>query len=98
MWDPSAVIAFVLMIGAVALGTHLSITAARSKKVTTSYLRLIIIIPTLLLISGLKMYAQIGSESLTFVFGAIIGYILGGRPLQVGSPAAEDKTDPSAES
>jgi hypothetical protein len=97
MWDPSATIAFVLMSGAVGLGAYLSITAARGKKVTASYLRLIIIIPALLLISGLKMYAQIGTESLTFVFGAIIGYILGGRPLQMGSPTAEAELDSSAE-
>ncbi len=97
MWDPAAVIAFVLMFGAVILGAYLSIAVLRMKKVTSSYLKLIIIVPTLLLITGLKVYAQIGSEALTFVLGAIVGYILGGQPLQIGSPSVEAKTDSSTE-
>ena len=97
MWDPAAIIALVLMSGAVLLGGYLSIIAARSKKVTASFLKLIIIMPTLLLITGLKVYAQIGSEALTFVLGAVVGYILGGQPLRIGSSSTEAKADAATE-
>ena len=97
MWDPSAIITLVSISGAVILGAILSIMVSRSGRVNASSLKLIIAIPALLLITGLKVYAQIGSDALTFVFGAIIGYILGGQPLQIGSPSAQTKVDSSTE-
>ena len=97
MWDPSAIITLVLIVGAVILGATLSIIVSRSGKVNASSLKLIIALPALLLITGLKVYAQIGSDALTFVFGAIIGYILGGQPLQMGSSSAQTQMDSSTE-
>lgn len=97
MWDPSAIMALVSIGGAVILGAILSYIVIRSGKVTAASLKLIVAIPALLLITGLKVYAQIGSDALTFVFGATLGYILGGQPLQIGSPAAPTKVDASLE-
>jgi ABC-type spermidine/putrescine transport system permease subunit II len=97
MWDPSAIIALVSILGAVILGGILSIIVSRNKKVNAFSLKLIIAIPALLLITGLKVYAQIGSDALTFVFGAIIGYILGGQPLQMVSPSGQPEVDSPTE-
>ena len=95
MWDPSAIIALASILGAVVLGGILSFMAIRgNKKINASILKLVIAIPALLLITGLKVYAQIGSDALTFVFGAIVGYIFGGQALQseAQSPSSESDT------
>lgn len=94
-WDPSAVMALVSILGAVILGATLSILAFFRGRVNASSLKFVIAVPSLLLIVGLKVYAQIGSDALTFVFGAVVGYILGGQPLQPNSKSDEEKADSS---
>lgn len=79
MWDPSAIMTFTSIIGAVLLAGILSIGAVRSGHINADSLKLAIAFPTLMLISGLTLYSKIGSDALTVVFGAVIGYVLGGR-------------------
>jgi hypothetical protein len=87
--------ALVSIAGALILGSILSIMASRRQRVSASSLKLTIAIPALLLIVGLKVYAQIGSDALTFVFGAVVGYILGGQPLQPRARPDEELSDSS---
>lgn len=88
MWDPSAVMTFASIISAVLLAGILSIGAVRSGNINAHSLKLAIAFPTLVLISGLTLYSKIGSDALTVVFGAVIGYVLGG---QVDKKAADGK-------
>ena len=73
--------AIVLVVASLAIALGATAATMRHGRLSEQSVRLIVALISLLLITGLKFYAQVGSEVVTFVFGAIIGYIFSGHPI-----------------
>jgi hypothetical protein len=90
-WDPSAVMAVTLVLGALAVSVAASFVAMRRGDIPDTVLKMIVALVSLVLISGLKFYDQVESDVVTFVFGAIIGYIFSGKAISHGDNSTKDK-------
>ena len=79
-WDPSAVMASGLVFSAILVGVFAFFIIFKTEKFSEQVFRFVISLMALFIIGGLKFYGQVGTEIVTFVFGAIIGYVFSGKP------------------